>query len=206
MTNEPVSALRFALARTRPHRLLKRMGGRVVSPCDIAVDYPLAKFPDMLDQTLQHGRSFCQVMLAHPVERWSISRPGALERFNTGLKIAHRTPIDLSGAAEQIRCCCLLGLARQIVGQVADDIGLADRFDTAEHAPAMDLPSLSRFVDDDRDAVLLAGGGGVCRERVDRSAAIRQRPDDAWSALALCGVDCRCVGIAKADLSATLLL
>jgi hypothetical protein len=54
----------------------------------------------VLDQTPQHGRAFRQVVLMHAVERWSISRPGALERFNTSLKIAHRTPIDLSGAAE----------------------------------------------------------------------------------------------------------
>ena len=117
-------------------------------PRDVAFDHALAKFSDVLDQPLQDRRSLGQVVKASAVEHWSVVWPDAFIRFSASLQVPHRPAIHLSCPAEQIGCGRLLGLTGEIVGQVADNIRLADWFKGTQHSPAMDLTPFGRFIDD----------------------------------------------------------
>ncbi len=100
--------------------------------------------------------------------------------------------------AQHIERAGLLWLAAEIFADLAPHIRLADLWSLPDHRPAGEMPSLRGFIDDDPGRPLVAAGGGVGFEAVDRVRSGRQGVDVLGRGAALRGVDGHRVAVAQA--------
>jgi hypothetical protein len=115
------------------------------------------------------------------IQLWCRQPPWSSAVLRVRGALSYHPPVHLTWRlchrVQYIERAGLLRLAAEIFTDLAPHIGLADVWSLADHRSACEMSPLRGFVDDDPGCPLVAAGGGVGFEAVDRVRSGRQGVD-----------------------------